>query len=102
MSTHPSMNAANLVGQASLANAAAGLGMFGPLTTSSPYEQKTRQPNKVVFSAKIEVVKAANGYLVHIGRTEGYEYETHIARDVSEVNQIITAQMVAFRLEDGN
>lgn len=58
-----------------------------PLTTS------------VIFHATIQVVKAANGYIVNIGRREGYEYETFIAESIAQVNEVIAAQMVAMKLE---
>lgn len=56
--------------------------------------------NKKLFHGNIEVLQVANGYIVNIGRKEGYEYETHIASSITEVNEIIAAQIVAFRLED--
>lgn len=56
--------------------------------------------NKKLFHGTIEVLQVANGYIVNIGRKEGYEYETHIATSIVEVNEIIAAQIVAFRLED--
>lgn len=56
--------------------------------------------NKKLFHGQIEVLQVANGYIVNIGRKEGYEYETHIASSIVEVNEIIAAQIVAFRLED--
>lgn len=56
--------------------------------------------NERLFDGRVEVLKVANGYIVNIGRREGYEYETHIAETVQEVNEIIAAQIVAFRLED--
>lgn len=56
--------------------------------------------NEKLFSGNVEVLRVSNGYIVNIGRREGYEYETHIAETVQEVNDIIAAQIVAFRLED--
>lgn len=56
--------------------------------------------NKKLFHGNIEVLQVANGYIVNIGRKEGYEYETHIAATITEVNEIISAQIVAFKLED--
>lgn len=56
--------------------------------------------NKTVFHGRIEVLQVANGYVVNIGRREGYEYETYIASSATEVNEIIAAQIVAFRLEE--
>lgn len=56
--------------------------------------------NKKVFHGLIEVTQVANGFIVNFGRKEGYEYETHIASSITEVNEIIAAQIVAFKLED--
>ena len=56
--------------------------------------------NKKLFHGMVEVIQVANGYIVNIGRKEGYEYETHIAATITEVNEIIAAQIVAFKLED--
>jgi hypothetical protein len=53
-----------------------------------------------LFDGRVEVLKVSNGYIVNIGRREGYEYDTHIAETIQEVNDIIAAQIVAFRLED--
>jgi hypothetical protein len=89
------MNAASAMG---IANA----GILGSAQTFQPKRaERDRAPsNRTVFSGKIEVIKVANGYMVNIGRTEGYEFETFIATSVEEVNRIIMAQMVAFRLEE--
>lgn len=62
--------------------------------------QATTYRNKKLFHGNIEVLQVANGYVVNIGRKEGYEYETHIAASITEVNEIIAAQIVAFKLED--
>ena len=110
MSTNPARNAANIAGQASLANAAniGQVGLHNSILSANTFpsamvERKIARYNdsQTVFHANIEVVKVANGYLVNIGRSEGYKLETHIATTVEEVNAIIMAQMVAFRLEDG-
>lgn len=61
---------------------------------SNPY-----QTSKTIFSGRVEVTKCANGYIVNIGRKEGYEFDTYIASTVKEVNDVIQAQLVAFRLE---
>jgi hypothetical protein len=55
---------------------------------------------KRVFSGHIEVLQAANGYIVNIGRNEGYWHDVHIAQTIAEVNEILGAQIVAFRLEN--
>lgn len=66
-------------------------------------QQAIRHPgNKKVFHGVVEVTQVANGYIVNIGRKEGYEYETHIASNITEVNEIIAAQIVAFKLEDNS
>lgn len=112
--THNAMNAANAVGQAGLMNAASSIGLAGAALNSGILSANTFpsamversksyrvNDSQTVFHANIEVLKVANGYLINIGRTEGYKIETHIATTVEEVNAIIMAQMVAFRLEDG-
>lgn len=55
--------------------------------------------NKTIFSARIEVVQVNNGYIVQIGRQEGYEYDSYIAENIKGVNDILAAQMVAMKLE---
>lgn len=55
---------------------------------------------KKIFEGRIEVHQATNGYIVHIGRREGYEYDAFIAHTIKDVNEIIATQIVAFRLED--
>lgn len=62
--------------------------------------QRPSGNNKKLFHGMVEVQQVANGYIVNIGRREGYEYETHIATSIVEVNKIIAAQIVAFKLED--
>jgi len=56
--------------------------------------------SKRVFMGNIEVLHVSNGYVVNIGTREGYEYTTHIASTIVEVNEIIAAAMVAFQLEN--
>jgi hypothetical protein len=58
-----------------------------------------RSVSKKIFHGNIEVNQVANGYVVNIATREGYEYETHIAHTITEVNEIIAAAMVAFQLE---
>jgi hypothetical protein len=86
--------------------------MFGGGLANATVNTATLQPgmlaqqavkhstNKKVFHGMVEVTQVANGYIVNIGRKEGYEYETHIASNITEVNEIIAAQIVAFKLED--
>ena len=56
--------------------------------------------SKRIFMGNIEVLHVSNGYVVNIGTKEGYEYTTHIASTIVEVNEIIAAAMVAFQLEN--
>ena len=63
-------------------------------------EPKRYSTTKKIFSGNIEVSQVANGYVVNIGVKEGYEYTTHIASSITEVNEIIAAAMVAFQLEN--
>ena len=62
-------------------------------------QQSKRSLSKKIFSGNIEVQQVSNGYVVNIATREGYEYETHIAHTITEVNEIIAAAMVAFQLE---
>jgi hypothetical protein len=62
--------------------------------------QKEQLPkSKKLFHGTVEVLQAANGYIVNIGRKEGYEYETYIAETITDVNERIAAAIVAFQLE---
>jgi hypothetical protein len=61
--------------------------------------QARRTMSKKIFHGNIEVQQVANGFVVNIATREGYEYETHIASSITEVNEIIAAAMVAFQLE---
>ena len=63
-------------------------------------EPKRYNSSKKIFDGRIEVQQVANGYVVNIGVKEGYEYTTHIASSITEVNEIIAAAMVAFQLEN--
>jgi len=63
-------------------------------------EPKRFNSSKKIFDGRIEVQQVANGYVVNIGVKEGYEYTTHIASSITEVNEIIAAAMVAFQLEN--
>jgi|APGre2960657404_1045060.scaffolds.fasta_scaffold00223_18 hypothetical protein len=67
-------------------------GMFGQV-------QARQTRSKKIFSGNIEVNQVANGFVINIATREGYEYETHIAHTITEVNEIIAAAMVAFQLE---
>lgn len=90
-----------LIGQSPLHNAAQGTlttsGLQGALLGQE--RQARRAISKKIFHGNIEVSQVANGYVVNIATREGYEYETHIAHTITEVNEIIAAAMVAFQLE---
>lgn len=62
-------------------------------------EPRRYSASKKIFNGNIEVNQVANGYVINIATREGYEYETHIAASIAEVNEIIAAAMVAFQLE---
>lgn len=96
--------------QHNLSGVAHPAGQLGPLVGNNPLLVSTGNnstqwakakltTNKTIFSARIEVVQVNNGYLVQIGRQEGYEYDSYIATTIKEVNDILTAQMVAMKLE---
>ncbi len=96
-----------LIGQSPLQNAANGVlsgAIANPTATQlnailGQERQARRGLSKKIFHGNIEVSQVANGYVVNIATREGYEYETHIAHTITEVNEIIAAAMVAFQLE---
>ena len=73
-------------------------GVTSKIDANYPYS--TAFNNVIVFRGNIEVEKAANGFVVRIGTRQGDIATTYVAKDVSEVNGIITAEMVKFKLED--
>lgn len=96
-----------LIGQSPLQNAANGV-LAGAIANNHATQlnamlgqerQARRGLSKKIFHGNIEVSQVANGYVVNIATREGYEYETHIAHTITEVNEIIAAAMVAFQLE---
>ena len=75
---------------------------LGSITTSqyNAIMQREQAPkSKKLFHGTVEVLQVANGYIVNIGRKEGYEYETYIADTITDVNERIAAAIVAFQLE---
>ena len=74
-------------------------GLTAKLDTNYPYTVGGYN-NVIVFRGNIEVERAANGFVVRIGTRQGDIATTYVAKDVSEVNGIITAEMVKFKLED--
>jgi len=73
-------------------------------TWANPQVSIDRYPSygnsMIVFKGLVEVERAANGFVVRIGTRQGDIATTYVAKDVSEVNGIITAEMVKFKLED--
>lgn len=76
---------------------------IGSQITASQYNKimaKDKSSKNVkLFHGTVEVLQVANGYIVNIGRKEGYEYETYIADTITDVNERIAAAIVAFQLE---
>jgi hypothetical protein len=99
-------------GQGVITNAVPGQGQYttaigsshtGPLTTAAYAQQilkkESAPKSRKLFHGTVEVLQVANGYIVNIGRKEGYEYETYIAETITDVNERIAAAIVAFQLE---
>lgn len=80
-------------------NNATGAGMVAR-TVDSSYPYTYGGNGMIVFRGLIEVEKAANGFVVRMGTRQGDIATTYVAKDVAEVNGIITAEMVKFKLED--
>ena len=96
--------AANNIGSNTINAAQGAIGNSYPVgITQSQYSQimqKDHLPkSKKLFHGTVEVLQVANGYIVNIGRKEGYEYETYIAETITDVNERIAAAIVAFQLE---
>jgi hypothetical protein len=78
------------------------IGMNGTSTvqgSSITSNDRPRMKNKTLFSGRVEVQQVCNGYIVNIATREGYEFDTHVASTVKEVNDIISTAIVAFQLE---
>lgn len=54
---------------------------------------------ELVFRGMVEVEKTCNGYLITIANGNDKPAMSYIANSLQEVNDIITAQMVCFKLE---
>jgi hypothetical protein len=52
-----------------------------------------------VFSGYVRVDKLVNGYVVQFARNEGAVSLKYVALTIQEVNEIITSEMVQFKLE---
>jgi hypothetical protein len=62
-------------------------------------KKESAPSSRKIFHGTVEVLQVANGYIVNIGRKEGYAYDTYIAETIPEVNERIAAAIVAFQLE---
>jgi hypothetical protein len=97
---YPLQNAAQNTSQGVLTDSGLNAAIQSSITHSSMLgPQAKRATSKKIFSGNIEVQQVANGYVINIATKEGYEYTTHIAQTITEVNEIIAAAMVAFQLE---
>jgi hypothetical protein len=83
-------------GQGIISSAAINKQMTSYNTTA---KQQSQPKSKKLFHGTVEVLQVANGYIVNIGRKEGYEYDTYIAETITDVNERIAAAIVAFQLE---
>ncbi len=79
----------------------ANTGIANTVMYQSPMQaqQNRIMKNKTLFSGRIEVQQVSNGYIVNIATREGYEFDTHIAATIKDVNDIIATAIVAFQLE---
>ena len=101
-SQNPLQNAAN--GMANMGSAIGssytGLGSLTMADYATQILKKESAPSsRKIFHGVVEVLQVANGYIVNIGRKEGYAYDTYIAETIPEVNERIAAAIVAFQLE---
>jgi hypothetical protein len=85
-------------GQGVITNAGSGQGQY-TTTIGGAIKPQAMPKSKKLFHGTVEVLQVANGYIVNIGRKEGYEYETYIAETITDVNERIAAAIVAFQLE---
>lgn len=72
---------------------------FGPQLRVEEMMEGRIARSSTVFRGHVEVIRADNGYIVQVGTKEGYEPRVFIAKDAEDVNNIITAEIVKFRLE---
>lgn len=56
-------------------------------------------PQNVLWDGRITIAKAENGLLLMVGTRRGEAYQSYIAHDQEELNQILTSLIVAARLE---
>ena len=68
-------------------------------TAAYSTERFPKTKNVVVFKGTIEIMQVANGFVMNIASKEGCSYDTYIASTIQEVNERLTATVVAFKLE---
>ena len=68
-------------------------------TATYPTDRLPKTKNIIVFKGTIEIMQVANGFVMNIATKEGYAFDTYIASTIQEVNERLTATMVAFKLE---
>ena len=68
-------------------------------TAAYSTERLPKTKNVVVFKGTIEIMQVANGFVMNIASKEGCAYDTYIASTIQEVNERLTATVVAFKLE---
>ena len=77
---------------------AGGAGLTGMV--SAQYQWPSQQDfHDTVFSGYVRVDKLLNGYVVHFSKNEGSITQKYVALTIKEVNEIITSEMVQFKLE---
>jgi hypothetical protein len=93
----------NIFGSSGQAAMGAAMMTTGYPSIANQYNAMIKQEqvpkSRKLFHGTVEVLQVANGYIVNIGRKEGYEYETYIAETITDVNERIAAAIVAFQLE---
>jgi hypothetical protein len=93
----------NILGSSGQAAMGAAMMTTGYPSIANQYSAMIKQEqvpkSRKLFHGTVEVLQVANGYIVNIGRKEGYEYETYIAETITDVNERIAAAIVAFQLE---
>lgn len=54
---------------------------------------------ETIFDGRIQVRKAANGYVLCVLTSHSGSTDTYVAKDLQELNELITSVMVKFRLD---
>ena len=99
MTTHTLGGVAYPTGASMTSVTSAQTAAYPAQTAAHPTERLPKTKNIVVFKGTIEIMQVANGFVMNIATKEGYAYDTYIASTIQEVNERLTATMVAFKLE---